>query len=79
MHDAFFILASTWHYSLKRNDIWHYSLDKHVACQLTYIQSPRGGGSLHSQVEHHVQDKFATPILYGMDNFKFYDIFFTYT
>ena len=30
---------------------------------------------LHSQVEHHVQDKFATPILYGKDNFKFNDIF----
>ena len=36
-----------------------------------------GGGSLHSQVEHHVQDKFA--ILYGIDTFKFYDIFPTYT
>ena len=35
----------------------------------------RGRGSLHSQVEHHVRDKFATPILYGIDNFKFYDIF----
>jgi hypothetical protein len=33
------------------------------------------GGSLHSQVEHHVWDKFATPILYGIDNFKHYDIF----
>ena len=33
------------------------------------------GLSLHSQVEHHVQDKFATPILYGIDNFKFYDFF----
>ena len=37
------------------------------------------GRSLHSQVEHHVRDKFATPILYGIDNFKFYDIFSTYT
>ena len=27
------------------------------------------GRSLHSQVEHHVRDKFATPILYGIDNF----------
>ena len=36
-------------------------------------------GSFHSQLEHHVQDKFATPILYGIDNFKFYDIFSTYT
>ena len=34
-----------------------------------------GGGSLHSQVEHHVRDKFTTPILYGIDNFKFYDNF----
>jgi hypothetical protein len=25
------------------------------------------GGSLHSQVEHHKWDKFATPILYGID------------
>ena len=29
------------------------------------------GRLLHCQVEHHVQDKFATPILYGIDNFKF--------
>ena len=29
----------------------------------------RGGGSLHSQVEHHARDKFATPILHGIDNF----------
>ena len=27
------------------------------------------GGSIHSQVEYHVRDKFATPILYGIDNF----------
>ena len=26
-----------------------------------------------------MRDKFATPILYGIDNFKFYDIFPTYT
>ena len=37
------------------------------------------GRSLHSQFEHHVRDKFATLILYGKDNFKFYDIFSTYT
>ena len=37
------------------------------------------GRSLHYQVEHHVGDKFATPILYVIDNFKFYDIFSTYT
>ena len=35
-------------------------------------------GSLHSQVEHRVRDKFATPIVYGIDNFKIYDIFSTY-
>ena len=34
---------------------------------------------LHCQVEHHVRDKFATPILYGIDNFKFYDKISTYT
>ena len=34
------------------------------------------GRSLHSEVEHHVQGNFATPILYGIDNFIFYDIFF---
>ena len=28
--------------------------------------------------ESHVRDKFATPILYGIDNFKFYDIFYLY-
>ena len=33
------------------------------------------GGSLHSEVEHNVQDKFAIPILYNIDNFKIYDIF----
>ena len=38
-----------------------------------------GGGSLHSQVEHHVQDKFCYSILYGIDKYKFYDIFSTYT
>ena len=27
------------------------------------------------RVEHHVQNKFATPILYGIFNFQFYDIF----
>ena len=37
------------------------------------------GRLLHCQVEHHVQDNFATPILYGIDNFKFDDIFSTYT
>ena len=37
------------------------------------------GRLLHCQVEHHVRDKFATPILYGIDNFKFYGIFSTYT
>ena len=36
------------------------------------------GRLLHCQVEHHVRDKFATPILYGIDNFKFYDIFYIY-
>ena len=40
---------------------------------------PGTGRLLHCQVEHHMQDKFATPILYGIDNFKFYDIFPTYT
>ena len=37
------------------------------------------GGSLHSQVEYHVRDKFATPILYGIDNFKNNDIYSTCT
>ena len=37
------------------------------------------GRSLHCQVEHHVRDKFATVAIYGIDNFKFYDIFSTYT
>ena len=37
--------------------------------------TPWGGGSLHSQVEHHVRDKFATPILYSRVKFIFYDIF----
>ena len=44
---------------------WHY-----YACT---------GRLLHCQVEHHVQDNFATPILYDIDNFKIYDIFSTYT
>ena len=35
--------------------------------------------SLHCQVEHHVRTKFATLVLHAMDNFKFYDIFSTYT
>ena len=39
---------------------------------------PLIGGSLHCQIEHHVRDKFATPILHGIDNFKNYDIFSTY-
>ena len=37
------------------------------------------GRSLHTQVEHHMRDNFATLILYGIDNFEFCDIFFTYT
>ena len=37
------------------------------------------GGSLHSQVEHHVRDKFATHVLYGIDILLFDDIFSTYT
>ena len=36
----------------------------------------RGGGSLHRQVEHHVRNKFATPMLYGIDSFIFHDVFF---
>ena len=44
-----------------------------------WLMCTGGGGSFHSQVEHHVRDKFAAPILYGRDNFKFYDIFSTYT
>ena len=35
--------------------------------------------SLHCQVENHVRIKFATPILYAIDNFKNYDIFSIYT
>ena len=34
---------------------------------------------LHCQVEHHVQTKFATPILHAIDSSKIYDIFSTYT
>ena len=37
------------------------------------------GRSLHYQVENHVRTKFATPILYAIDNFKNYYIFPTYT
>ena len=37
------------------------------------------GRSLHCQVENHVQTKFATPILYAIDNFKNYDFFSIYT
>ena len=37
------------------------------------------GRSLHCQVENHMRTKFATPILYAIDNFKNYDIFSTYT
>ena len=39
------------------------------------ILYPWGGLTLHCQVEHHMRDKFATHILYDIDNFKFYDIF----
>ena len=47
-----------------------------------YICVCSGGGcntgrSLHCQVENHVRTKFATPILYAMDNFKIM-IFFLY-
>ena len=34
-----------------------------------------GGGSIHSQVEYHVRDKFVAPILYGIDIFLNNDIF----
>jgi hypothetical protein len=37
------------------------------------------GRSLHCQVENHVRTKFATPILYAIDNSKNYDIFSMYT
>ena len=37
------------------------------------------GRSLHCQVENHVQTKFATPILYAINNFKNYHNFSTYT
>ena len=33
------------------------------------------GRSLHCQVKHRVQTKFATPILHAINNFKIYDIF----
>ena len=45
---------------------------------LTYFCTP-GGGFTPCQVEHHVQTKFATPILHAIDSFKDYDIFSTYT
>ena len=51
----------------------------HTSLGPSYCSWEAMGGSLHSQVEHHVQDKFATPILYGIDNFEHYDIFSTYT
>jgi hypothetical protein len=38
----------------------------------------RHGGSLHSQVEHHVRDKFAAPILYGIDNPSIMMFFYIY-
>jgi hypothetical protein len=44
----------------------------------SYVVLPTGG-SLQSQVEYHVWDKFATPILYGINNFENNDIFYTYT
>ena len=44
-----------------------------------YILPTSTGRLLHCQVEHHVRDNFATPILYDIDNFEFYDIFSTYT
>ena len=46
---------------------------KQLACELVTWRL------LYCQVEHHERDKFATPVLYGIDNFKFYDIFSTYT
>jgi hypothetical protein len=52
-----------------------YPIVFHVASQTDthYI-----GRSLHCQVEHHMQTKFATPILHAIDNIKKYDIFSTY-
>ena len=46
--------------------------------QLNLVAQPRGGHSI-GQVEHHVRDKFATPVLYGIDTFTFYDICSAYT
>ena len=51
----------------------------HPLCCVVLRCDETTGGSLHSQIEHHGRDKFATPILYGIDNSKFYDIFPTYT
>jgi hypothetical protein len=36
------------------------------------------GRSLHCQVEHHMQTKFATPVLHAKDILKFYKKNFTY-
>ena len=62
--------------------LWH-GCNVHLwwinVCCLLIVLLVHHGESLHSQVEHHVRDKFATPILYGIDNFNFYDIFSTYT
>ena len=55
-------------------------MNSHMLCQndYCYIVSSTGR-SLHCQVENHMRTKFATPILYAIDNFKNYDIFPTYT
>ena len=37
------------------------------------------GRALHCQTKNHVQRKFATPILYAIDNSKNYDFFSIYT
>ena len=49
-----------------------------ICYNLAIATHARGVHSI-CQVEHHVQTKFATPILHGIDNFRNYGIFSTYT
>ena len=47
-----------------------------ITCMCAYVCVCVTGRSHHCQVEHHMQTKFASPILHAIDTFIIDDIFF---
>ena len=55
--------------------LWSKTIDIKSRLTLNTWKHCLPGRAPHCQVENHVQRKFATPILYAIDIFKFYDFF----